>query len=263
MDDISWPAEVHDHGYGAGCESFENYARAVVAKGWKDKYIRGSHPIENVRMAYPSTERNSLLNSKGSRQLLKAFSLRSVTDDGEAGRIASQKWGGSPQCQITSFSGDQAPNEDQFKLGARLRTARPTATQRGTDAGLRDKKQFVAIFGKLRTHLGRSGYNRRRVAVGRPGKRQEPVRIPQARDPFPLVVELDETGRPGQAAIERPDHEWYRPLAQKESERARHTRRHRYEAQNDIELACKDAVPQLSPGLPFKGNRKGIAECGH
>jgi hypothetical protein len=31
MYDISGPAEVRDHGYGTTCESFENYACAVVA----------------------------------------------------------------------------------------------------------------------------------------------------------------------------------------------------------------------------------------
>src|SRR4029077_7304714 len=34
------------------------------------------------------------------------------------------------------------------------------------------------------------------------------------------------------------------------------------DAQNDIELTRKNAVPQLSPGVPFKSKRKRIAESG-
>src|SRR5205807_3936600 len=201
MNDISRPAEICDHWYGAGCESFEYDACVIVVKGWKHKHIRRSQPTEDLHVAYPSTERNILLNSTGSRKQLKAVSLASVTDDGEAGHIASQKRRGCAQCEITSLPGNQSANENQLKFGAGLRTARVSGTQGATDARLRDKEQFVAIRGKLGIRLGRSGYDRCRVAVGRPGKRQEPVRIPQARDPFPLVVELSETGRPGQAAI--------------------------------------------------------------
>src|SRR6266481_4559928 len=102
MNDISGPAEVCDHWYGAGRESFEHYACAVVAKGWKHEDIRRSQPTEDLRVAYPSTEGNILVNSKGSCKLLKAVSLRSVTDDGEAGHIALQKWGSCAQCEITS-----------------------------------------------------------------------------------------------------------------------------------------------------------------
>src|SRR3982074_874851 len=118
MNDISGPAEVHDHGYGAGRESFGNYAWTVVAKGWKHKHIRRSHAAEDFRMAYPTTEGDSLLDFKGFHQLLKVAPLRAVTNNGEAGHVASQKRGGCAQREITSLSGNQTANEDQLKFGA-------------------------------------------------------------------------------------------------------------------------------------------------
>src|SRR6266550_8974649 len=145
MNDISRPAEVRDNGYGASGERFENYACTVVANGWKQHHVSGSQASEDFRMADPPAERNSLLDPKGSHELLKAVPLRSVTDHGKAGQIASQKRGGRAQCEITSLPGNQAANENQLKFGAGLRTARVTETQRGANAGLRDEKQFLGI----------------------------------------------------------------------------------------------------------------------
>ena len=76
------------------------------------------------------------------------------------------------------------------------------------------------------------------------------------------VLGLAETLHKRESAINRPDHEGYRSLPQEESERTRQHRCHRYDAQNDIELARKDPAPQLPPGAPFKGKRKGITESG-
>src|SRR5260370_38748539 len=121
-------------------------------------------------MADPTTEGDALLNPKGLRKLFEAVSLRDITDNCEAGHVASQKRRGCAQREITSLSGNQAANENQLKSGAWLRTARATETQRETDAGLRDKKQFVAIRSKLGIRLRGSGYDRCRVAISRPGK---------------------------------------------------------------------------------------------
>ena len=91
-------------------------------------------------------------------------------------------------------------------------------------------------------------------------ERQVSIQIPQVGNPFLLVLELAEAGRPGQTTVEGTDHEGYRSLAQQKSERTRQDRCHGHEAQNDIELAGQDAAPQLSPGVPFKGKRKRIAK---
>src|ERR1017187_3273636 len=107
MDDISRAAEVHDYRYGADRESLKDYTSTEVANRWKHKDIRRSQPTKDLRVAYPSTERNRLLNSKGPHKLLKAALLRSVTDDGKAGDIASQEWGGCAQREITSLPGNQ------------------------------------------------------------------------------------------------------------------------------------------------------------
>src|SRR5208337_478738 len=118
----------------------------------------------------------------------------------------------SAQSKITSLPRDQAANKDQLKFGAWLVTAQGAETDGGVDSVLRDKEQLAAISGKFRICLGRRCYDRRRVAIGRPGEGQKPVQIPQAGDPFPLVVELGETRRPRQAATDRPDDERYASL---------------------------------------------------
>src|ERR1700732_3918526 len=136
MDGITGPAEVHDHRYRAGRKSFGDHAWTVVAKGWKHKHVSRSEAAEDFRMADPPAERNSLLDPKGSCELLEAVPFRTVTDHGEAGQVASQKWSSRAQGEITSLPGNQAANENQLKFGAGLRPARVVATDGATDAGL-------------------------------------------------------------------------------------------------------------------------------
>src|SRR5271157_1706072 len=116
-------------------------------------------------MAEPSAEGDSPLDSKGSRELLEAVSFRAFADHGEAGQIVSQKGSSRAQREITSFAGDQPPDEDQLKLGAGPRPTRVVVTEGTSDAGLRHKEEFVLIRGKLGICLGRSGYDRCCVSV--------------------------------------------------------------------------------------------------
>jgi hypothetical protein len=176
MDDISRAAEVCDYGYCAGRESFEDYACAVVANGWKHHQVSRSHAPEDFRMANPTTEGNSLLDFKGSRELLEAVPLRAIADYGEAGQIGSQKGSYRPQSKITGLYGDQPTDENQLKFGAGLRTPRLNGTHGRTDAGLGDEKQLVGIRGgKLRVGLGRRGYDCCGATISGPSKRQKTV----------------------------------------------------------------------------------------
>src|SRR6266550_6296383 len=201
MNDISRPAEVRDNGYGASGERFENYACAVVANGWKQHHVSGSQAPEDFRMADPPAERNSLLDPKGSHELLKAVPLWAITDHRKAGQIAAQKGSRRAQSKITSLPGNQPTNENQLKFGVGPRTARVIRTQAASDTRLRNKKQFTAICGELGIRLGRSGYDRCRMAIGGASERQISIQIPKVCHPFLLVVELAKTGRPGQTTI--------------------------------------------------------------
>jgi hypothetical protein len=182
MDDVPGPAEVHDDGHGAGREGFENYASTVVAKGRKHEHISQSHATEDLGMTKPATEGHSILDAKRSRELLEAFPFRTVTDHGKACQFPSQEGRCRTQSKITSLPRDQAADEDQLKYGAGLRPARVSGTDGATDAGLRVKKQFLAIRGKLGISLGRSGDDRCRVAVGGTSERQIPIQLPQVGD---------------------------------------------------------------------------------
>ena len=108
-------------------------------------------------MAEPAAERNSLLDSKGSRKLLEAAPLRAIADHGKAGQIASQKGSSRAQSKITSLPGNQAADENQLKFGAGLRTARVTGTQGasrcrspGQKTVCRDTRQTRHTFGTKR-----------------------------------------------------------------------------------------------------------------
>jgi hypothetical protein len=171
MNDVSGAAEVRDNRYGTSAESFENYACTIVTKRWKYKDIGRSQVSEDFRMAEPAIEGSILLDTEGSRKLLEAVPLRAIADHCKAGQITSQKGSRRAQSKITSLPGNQPANENQLKFGAVLRTALVNGTLGETDAGLGDKKQFVAICGKLGIRLGRSGYYRCRVAIGGASKR--------------------------------------------------------------------------------------------
>src|SRR5439155_6300127 len=153
---------------------------------------------EDFRMAEPATEQNSLLDPKRPGQLLEAAPLWAIADHGKAGQIASQKGSRRAQSKITSLSGNQAANENQLEFGPRLRTTRIAVTERASDARLRDKKQFVAILGKLGIRLGRSNDDRRRVTIGGASERQISIQTPHVGYPFLLVLKLAKAGWPGQ-----------------------------------------------------------------
>jgi hypothetical protein len=65
-------------------------------------------------MAYPATERYSILNSERFRELLKSLPLRTISEDGEASQTASQEGGSRTQPKITGFAWDQPTHEDQL-----------------------------------------------------------------------------------------------------------------------------------------------------
>src|SRR4029453_13784272 len=133
MNDIPGATEVRDHRYSASAKGFEHYACPIAAKRWKHEHISRSELLEDLRMTEPAAEENSLLNPKRPRQLLEAVPVPAITNHGKAGQIAAQKWSRRAQSKITSFSGNQATNEDQLKLGPRVRTTRITVTQRASD----------------------------------------------------------------------------------------------------------------------------------
>src|SRR5437016_6288493 len=174
---ITGSDEVHNHRYGAARESFEHYTGAIVAKSRKQEHIGRSHPAKNLCLADPAAEGNSLLDSKRSCELLDPISFRPVTDHGEVSQIAPQKGSGPAQSKITSLPGNQAANKQQLKFTVALGPPRIIQTGGAADAGLRDKKQLIAVFGKFGIRLGRSGYDGRRVAIRGPGKRKKPVQI--------------------------------------------------------------------------------------
>jgi hypothetical protein len=103
MNDISGPAEVRDHRYGAGAEGFENYACTVVTKGWKHKDISRPQEPEDFRMVEPADEGNSFLDTKGSGKFLEAAALWAIADHSKAGQIASQKVSSCAQSEVTSL----------------------------------------------------------------------------------------------------------------------------------------------------------------
>src|SRR5579872_1998606 len=126
-------------------------------------------------MANPTTEGNGLLDTKRSCQLFQAASFRTISERGEVSLTSAQQGRSRPQRQIASLARYQPADEDQLKLGTRLRKTRIFRTQRPTDAGLGNKKELVAMPNKLGIGLGRSGYDRCCVTVGGSSKRQDSV----------------------------------------------------------------------------------------
>src|ERR1700747_307106 len=115
---------------------------------------------------------------------------------------------------------------------------------------------------KLSAHVGCSRYDGCRIAISGSGKRQKPAQLSKSKVyPFPFFVRLAKARRGSQTTIERPKDERNRPFAQEESEWTWHHWSHWQEAHYYIKLSTNDALPQLSPGLPLKCDRKRIAKC--
>src|SRR5580704_4325788 len=118
MHGVTGTAEVHNHRYGAARESFEHYTSAIVAKSREQEHIGRSHPAKNLCLADPAAEGNSLLDAKGSCELLDPILFRPISDHGEVSQIAPQKGSGPAQRQITSLAGHQAANKKQLEFTA-------------------------------------------------------------------------------------------------------------------------------------------------
>src|ERR1035437_8329044 len=175
MNDVPRSAPVQDHRDGAARESFKNHSPSALTNGRKYHHIRRSQVTEDFSMATPAAERDSLFDSKGCCEFLKAASLRSVTEDGKVGQIVSQNRCRSTQSDVAGFSANQSANENQLEFGVGLRTTRVSGTHRASDTILGNKKQLVLMRRKLGAHVRRSGNDRRRVAIGGSGKRHKPV----------------------------------------------------------------------------------------
>ena len=101
-----------------------------------------------------TAERNSLLNPKRFRELLKAAPFWAIAHHGKASRIVSQKGSRGAQREIASFQRNQPSNENQLKFGAGFRTALSLEHKERLITGFRDKEKLVAIRGKLGVRLG-------------------------------------------------------------------------------------------------------------
>src|SRR5215469_5597451 len=106
MNDISRPAEIHDHGDGTDQEGLKDYTSTEIANRWKHQYIRRLQPLQRLIMADIPAERYSFLYPERSRDLLEPVPLPSITYHGEAGQILSQQRCGCAQGQITSLPRD-------------------------------------------------------------------------------------------------------------------------------------------------------------
>ena len=180
MNDISGPAEVHDHRYGATARASKTTPAPMSRRDGNTitsadrNRLRTSawltQPQKETAFSIPRDLASCSRRFRSGPSPITVKRAKSLRKRGAAAR--------KPRSQ--ALRGTKPADENQLKFGAGLRTARVTGTQRATDAGLRDKKQFVAIRSKLGIGLGRGGYDRCRVTIGRPSKRQKSIQIPQA-----------------------------------------------------------------------------------
>src|SRR5271163_4493284 len=106
MNDISGAAEIHDHRYNADREGLKDHASAEVADRRKHHHISRSQARQDLRMAKPTAEGNSLLDPKESHKLLEALPLRAIAYHGKAGQIVSQEGSSRAQSEVTCLSRD-------------------------------------------------------------------------------------------------------------------------------------------------------------
>ena len=154
MDDIPGSAPVQDHRHSATRETFEDYASAALANGWKYHDICGSQALEHFLMLNQPQKETAFLIPRDFDQLLEFAPLRAIADKREMSQTLSQKRSSGAQTNVDSFSANEAAHENQLKFGAGLRPARVNDTQRTSDAILRDKKRLVAVCRQTRSGYG-------------------------------------------------------------------------------------------------------------
>ena len=132
---------------------------------------------KDFRVAEPAAEGNSLLDAKGFCELLQTVAFRAVTDHGEPGQTALQKWRAARNARSQAFRGTKPPTKISSSLAPGSEMREPPEHREGPTR-FPDKKQFVAIRGKFGIRLRRSDDDRLRVAIGGSGKRQKAIQIP-------------------------------------------------------------------------------------
>ena len=221
-----------------------------------------THPQDRKRLrtsAWPSQPQKETAFSIPSDLTSSSRRFRSGPSPTTVNRAKSLRKRGAAarKARSQAFRGTRPPTKISSSLapGSGLRESRNT---KSADAGLRDKKQLVAICGKLGIGLGRSGNDRSRVAISGAGKRQKPIRFRRPEIHSFWFSSWPKPGGQGKPPLSGPSTKGIGPLRRKKA-KGLGKRRHRQDAQNDIKLTRKDAAPQLPPGAPFKSKRKGIA----
>ena len=171
MNDIARPAEVHDHRNSTCRESLKNHTPAEVAQGRKHKHIGRSHTAEDFRMAEPAVKGNRLLDSKRPCEVLESFSSGPSPTTVKWAKSFRKRGAAARKARSQAFRGTRPPTKINSSLppGSRLRESSETAERPMPCSGT--KKSLSRYAGKLGIRLRRSGYDRCRVTIGRPGKR--------------------------------------------------------------------------------------------
>src|SRR5271155_5459556 len=109
--------------------------------------------LHGLGMREHSAERDSSLDSKRFRELLKAVPLRAIANNCKVGHATSQKGSGGGQSEITSLKGHQRTEENQFEFSIELWSSHGSGTKGRAQAILREKEKLLAIARKFRVGL--------------------------------------------------------------------------------------------------------------
>ena len=142
---------------------------------------------EDFRMADPAAEGNSLLDPKRSRELLEAF--RSGPSPTTVNRAKSlRKSGAAPRkARSQAFRGTRPPTKISSSLapGSGLRESSEHTERPMPGSGTKNSLSRYAANSEY--VWDEASYDRRRMAIGGPGKRQKSVQIPEDRRSIPFV----------------------------------------------------------------------------
>jgi len=153
-DDISGPPKSANHRIQCQLPSASKTTPApFVANRWKHEHMGRSEMLEDFPVTEPAAKKTALSIPRISLAA-RGGSARTIADDGKIGQTARNREQPA-QSKITSLPRNQAANENQLQFGpdSEVAASQPD-TQRASNAGLRDKKQFAAICDKLRVCLG-------------------------------------------------------------------------------------------------------------
>ena len=269
-------AVIDDEGHKPEGHGFQDDPTAELAHGGEGEDLRTAEAIGHLRMIHPAGEFDLVGDAAVDGQLFQAGEFGAVADDVEGEAAFAAEGGGGFEEHVHALEGNEASYEGGAG-GCRWRGRCPAREAIGVDGVLRDVDGLGMVLFREFTEGGAGGdEDGAGVASGGMEPRKRLVDVAEGVQPLTFRgPQFRVFLGPGNAAVERSQHEGNVQAGAAAGQRAGNDGRQRRDAVDEVELASGQACLELLPQPTFEdgideggeggigGPTKGVAAAEH